>query len=196
MHQVNRKNEQTLYSDAFCATGDICDSNMAMDQAFEDLKVEVFEEVNGESRMRDEVLVLWNAAWAEAKKNHFRRTLYLTAFDTYGFTSGISEITGFLSTLDRAQTYDPTLSATSCITLRNGFAIVDTGGGCTAWRQEFLVDGKPCYMLITDDDGMSHKIAPGEPMMVGVYGEENAEAMAFWTQANGPLGESNPPVFD
>jgi hypothetical protein len=67
-----------------------------------------------------------------------------------------------------------------------GFDIIDTGGGCTAWRREFLLpDGTPVAMVATDTSGISHALEPGEPVMLGVYDREREyeEALACWIQS-------------
>jgi len=75
-----------------------------------------------------------------------------------------------------------------------GFEIVDTGGGCTAWRREFLLpDGTPVTMVATDTDGISHVLEPNEPVMLGVYERDHEfeEALACWTLAG--VGEEPEP---
>lgn len=65
-----------------------------------------------------------------------------------------------------------------------GFYVEQTGGGCTAWRRDFLLNGKPVYMLVTAADDASHELTPFEPIGMGVYSEDG-EAFVNWTQAFG-----------
>lgn len=51
-----------------------------------------------------------------------------------------------------------------------GFFIYQTGGGCTAWRRDFVLeDGRPCYMLVTAGDDATHEIEPEDRVTLGVY---------------------------
>jgi len=52
-----------------------------------------------------------------------------------------------------------------------GFAIHQTGGGCTAWRNESGPDG--AYILLTDVDGCSHDITDDEVVCIGLYDAED-----------------------
>jgi hypothetical protein len=48
-----------------------------------------------------------------------------------------------------------------------GFAIVDTGGNCTAWQKSFD-DGS--FIMLTNEDGDSHELGPDcTPFMLGFY---------------------------
>jgi hypothetical protein len=64
-----------------------------------------------------------------------------------------------------------------------GFEIIDTGGGCTAWRQDFVLeDGRKVFMLLTQE--LSHELDVEEPVEIGVYienPEDGDECLAFWT---------------
>lgn len=58
-----------------------------------------------------------------------------------------------------------------------GFQVVDTGGGCTAWRREFMLEGEPVHMLITAGaDGCNHELTPYGTLTLGVY----ADSGAWW----------------
>ena len=55
-----------------------------------------------------------------------------------------------------------------------GFKVWDTGGGCTAHGQEFMLDGKPVIMLLTD--GNLHHIDDDTlSATVGLYDESMEE---------------------
>jgi len=76
------------------------------------------------------------------------RSLQPTQFGTLAFideASGV-EITGFLSSENSIDQYDPNGPDAGSIPTRYGFKVWQTGGGCTAWRQEFSLDGAPVYM--------------------------------------------------
>lgn len=126
-----------------------------------------------------------------------------TIFGTYAFVdeeSGV-EITGFLNSQNTIDQYIPDQVETLAIPKGYGFDIIDTGGRCTAWHQEFLLDGKKVSMMITDVDGLSHKIEPIDRVLVGLYRIDDAdgtqEAIKIWEQDNFPLDEdSNLPNFD
>jgi hypothetical protein len=79
--------------------------------------------------------------------------------------------------------YNPDVPETERILREYGFTIYGTGGGCTAWRQGFvLADGRTAYMLVTDND-LGHEARPGDTV-VGVYLDDEdwtGEALAYWT---------------
>jgi hypothetical protein len=80
-----------------------------------------------------------------------------------------------------------------------GFSAIGTGGGCTAWHQEFLLeDGQIVHLMITDVTGTTHKISASDRMVVGVYMDEEGCAQTefmTWEQDNFPLDlESNLPA--
>ena len=199
VYQVNKTNRENGYTDATCATGDYCDSNMAMDQALSELGVEVFEDIPGteDHQMKDSVLALWHEAWSMAKKNEFRRELVLTDFGTYGFEKSGVEITGFLTSENTIGQYDPEKESERPIPEMYGFNVAQTGGGCTAWWQDFLLDGKRVHMMLTDDSGMTHKIDPSDRLLVGVYTDgDESDAILCWEQDNFPLdSDQNVPII-
>ena len=49
-----------------------------------------------------------------------------------------------------------------------GFSWFYTGGNCSAWHQDFTLDGKPVFMLISNL-GLSAKREELEPMQIGVF---------------------------
>ena len=53
---------------------------------------------------------------------------------------------------------------------RYGFKIWDTGGGCTAHGQEFLLDGQKVTMLLTDGN-LFHIQEDSTMATVGIYNE-------------------------
>ena len=61
-----------------------------------------------------------------------------------------------------------------------GFTVENTGGGCTAWRRDFvLADGRPCFMRICAD--LSHEFDPGdEDISIGVYLNDTDDAAETW----------------
>jgi len=64
---------------------------------------------------------------------------------------------------------------------RYGFKIWDTGGGCTAHGQEFMLDGKKVIMLLTDGN-LCHIEDDSEMATVGLYDEEMEElpGQIYW----------------
>jgi hypothetical protein len=74
----NQDNVGTMYEDC-CATGNYCDSNMAMLEAFEFVTGSPFrflETLDGSDTQdalsaNEEDCELWNAAWDMAKKNRY-----------------------------------------------------------------------------------------------------------------------------
>ena len=49
-----------------------------------------------------------------------------------------------------------------------GFAIIETGGGCTAWHKELEADAH--IVLTAGDDGASHELGEhGEMFTLGLY---------------------------
>jgi hypothetical protein len=81
MLKVIRENQEhvgTMYEDC-CATGNYCDSNMAMLEAFENTlgrEFQVSYGINGEENLEtlkahDADCELWNTAWDMAKKNRY-----------------------------------------------------------------------------------------------------------------------------
>jgi hypothetical protein len=81
-----------------------------------------------------------------------------------------------------------------------GFTVWGTGGGCTAWRREFELDGLPAYMLITDND-LSHEVKAGDTLVMGVYLNDDelnangANCVALWEQNEGALEDTWPRLF-
>lgn len=59
----NRENKGTEYENC-CASGDFCDSNMAMEEAFNSFGVEV-------DAQNEAFCTLWGSAWQLAKDNDF-----------------------------------------------------------------------------------------------------------------------------
>jgi len=53
---------------------------------------------------------------------------------------------------------------------RYGFKVWDTGGGCTAHGQEFLLDGQPVVMLLTDGN-LCHIDQDSTMATVGIYND-------------------------
>lgn len=53
---------------------------------------------------------------------------------------------------------------------RYGFQVWNTGGGCTAHGQEFLLDGEVVTMLVTDD--LYHIEDDTEKALVGILNKE------------------------
>jgi hypothetical protein len=49
-----------------------------------------------------------------------------------------------------------------------GFEWFYTGGGCSAWHQDFIHEGKPVFMLISNL-GLSAKREELETMQIGVF---------------------------
>lgn len=125
------------------------------------------------------------------------KNLIKTNFGTYGFldeSSGI-EVTGFLNSLNGIDHYDPKDGRTESIPKAYGFKIIETGGGCTAWHQQFILDGRKVYILITNTDGTSHAVAPSDRVWVGVYSHPDDDSICFWEQNNYPLCDDNKPDF-
>lgn len=187
------KNREYGPGSKICASHDYCDANMAMNEAMESLDIAVFDK---EGSISDQATDIWNAAWDIAKANEFRRTLTQTDFGTYAFAKDGVCITGFLNNENSIETYDPA-SGDESIPEGYGFDVLETGGGCTAWHQDFLLEGKKVHMLITDVSGTTHKIYPADNLLIGVYSDDDGCAqneILLWEQANFPLdAESNMP---
>lgn len=69
MREVVARNETSDYDDC-CATGDFCDSNMAMDEAFTKVMGREIELGEGTRQSRADV-DLWGKAWDIAKRMNF-----------------------------------------------------------------------------------------------------------------------------
>lgn len=185
---VRARNVTSRYVDA-CATHDFCDSNMAMLKAYTEL-TEGAEDKFDVSDMTDAHRELWNEAWAIAKKGGFGATPLVPHPDgSFSFDhGGIDIVDPFASECGRFQwsVEEPTFSPA-----HYGFNVVDTGGGCTSWRNDgfMLPDGRPAYMVITDTDGTSHTVGADETMLVGVYAlledADNEESLALWERSRG-----------
>lgn len=122
------------------------------------------------------------------------KVLVPTQFGTLGFIDNDSgvEITGFLSSENSLDQYDPCAPEAGSIPERYGFELWHTGSGCTAWRQAFVLDGARVFMLLTDTDGITGKVGPADRLLVGVYLEDDPdEALLIWEQDNSPLDEDN-----
>jgi hypothetical protein len=187
--KVNEINRGNGYTDSICATGNYCDSNMAMDKALSNLGVD--------QAAKDSVLELWNDAWSLAKKNEFRRELSPTDFGTYAFAKSGIEITGFLTsenTIDQYRPYDQDEGdEESSIPEMYGFSVIKSILGVTGWSQSFFLDGRPVLMVLTDEKFKTHKIGPSDKLLVTIL-SETGEAIMCWHQDNFPLSqEQNPP---
>jgi hypothetical protein len=55
-----------------------------------------------------------------------------------------------------------------------GFEIIETGGGCSAWRKNFTDGG---YVLITCD--ASHEFQDDEGIVIGFYGKDDQQWQLF-----------------
>jgi hypothetical protein len=65
---------------------------------------------------------------------------------------------------------------------QNGFEVISTGGGCTAWSKR-LPAGR--YLMVTDYDGMGHTFDdPQERILVGAYAPDSDPIGSVW---HGPL---------
>ena len=195
IQEIIHKNRTEKYAGNVCATHDHCDANMAMMEAFSNLGVDALSTGDDGSRASDEVLAIWDEASAIAKRNEFRRELHMTDLGTYAFTFNHTEITGFLSGENSIDQYDPRIEDSESIPKGYGFKVTDTGGGCTAWHQPFMLNGKKVHMLITTDQ--THEVAPTDLMIVGVYDDDfGDEGILVWEQAPFPLdAEANVPTF-
>lgn len=58
-----------------------------------------------------------------------------------------------------------------------GFTVWQTGGGCTAHGQTFMLDGKPVVMLLTDGD-LNQVDSDTITATVGLYDENIEDAIA------------------
>lgn len=70
MDEVVLRNETSLYDDC-CATGDFCDSNMAMEEAFQKAFSRDPEVVEPDGANHEADCQLWNAGWDIAKRMNF-----------------------------------------------------------------------------------------------------------------------------
>lgn len=123
-----------------------------------------------------------------------KKQLIETPFGTYGFNLNGVLITGFLNGENTIEQYNPAALESSKTPHDYGFTVVDTGGQCTAWRQDFELRGQPVHMLITDASGMTHAIDPVDRVLIGVY-DQDGKDIKVWEQANWPLTEESPPTF-
>jgi hypothetical protein len=126
------------------------------------------------------------------------KNLITTSFETYAFVQSGVEITGFLSSENTIEQYRSGPDGSDAIPKGYGFSVIDTGGGCTAWCQKFMLNGRVVNMLLTDDGGVTHKIEPTDRMIVGVYKGDDfgQKELMVWEQDNFPLSaESNLPTI-
>jgi hypothetical protein len=63
-----------------------------------------------------------------------------------------------------------------------GFKPTSTGGNCEAWEL-ILPDGSQC--LITDEQGCSRDLEPGEKFILGIYSGENGDELAMYEGVTG-----------
>lgn len=64
-----------------------------------------------------------------------------------------------------------------------GFEVTQTGGGCTAHAQHFLLDGKRVLMLITDGD-LNHIDKDTITATIGLYDEDMVDAISETWEVN------------
>jgi hypothetical protein len=74
-----------------------------------------------------------------------------------------------------------------------GFEVTSTGGGCTAWARDFTLDGRPVYMLLTDEADAALLQEGATSFTVGVYEHGSTETIACWEQAAEGTLEDAPP---
>lgn len=122
------------------------------------------------------------------------KRLIETVFGSFAFRINDTPITGFLTSENTIEQYAPATPGSAKIPQGYGFSVVDTGGKCTAWRQDFELNGQPVYMLITDTSGMTHAVEAADRLLIGVY-DQSDQAIKVWEQANWPLTDDNLPVF-
>jgi hypothetical protein len=123
-----------------------------------------------------------------------KKQLIETLFGTFAFCINDTPITGFLTGENTIEQYGPATPGSAKIPQGYGFSVVDTGGKCTAWRQDFELNGQPVYMVITDTSGMTHAVEAADRLLIGVY-DQSDQAIKVWEQANWPLTDDNLPVF-
>jgi hypothetical protein len=161
---VNRKNDREKDA-GICHSGDACDSNMVMHAAFAHFGIDplgasgLWSEQAG---MHDGTGRLWDAAWNIAKAAHFGLDEELERLEdgTFAFSAGGVEIRWPLASSCGRFAVEPS---------DYGFEVEHTGGGCTAWRRDFVFRGQHVHMLITTTEGDSHEVERGDEIAIGVY---------------------------
>lgn len=143
-------------------------------------------------RQSEELITL---ARGEKLKSKRKKKLHKTDFGTYAFVAFGTEITGFLTGENSIECYHPDIAESEQIPLSYGFEVITAASGCSAWQQTFTLSEKAVVMLITDIGGATHKVAPDQNLLVGLYTVSDGEIIAVWQQANFPLGADDHVVF-
>ncbi len=58
-----------------------------------------------------------------------------------------------------------------------GFVAGSSGGGCEWYTKNFIYQGKPAYLAITDYGGMDLPTSTDETVIAGVYDMEDGEVI-------------------
>lgn len=111
------------------------------------------------------------------------KKLFLNEKGTYSFECDHTDIHNSLISDCGRFYYDSRYKPSESFLIDRGFYISGTGGGCTAWRQEFYLGEKSIYMLITNLN-LSHECENNEEMIFGLFELEEDEPIISWTTKN------------
>jgi hypothetical protein len=93
------------------------------------------------------------------------KELFIDSLGVYFVFEGVEIRDPLLSTCGREEYGN---SKNEHILKDYGFSWFYTGGGCTAWHQDFIYEGKPVFMLISNFY-LSAERENYEPMQIGVF---------------------------
>ena len=104
---------------------------------------------------------------ARAERDSLRKALkkIVDAGDGIATINAVAEARGMLN--------EPTLAFGLA---KVGFAVWESGGGCTAWRVP-LPHG---YILITDAEGASHDVTFADGCLLGIYDNDDQPIAECW----------------
>ena len=111
------------------------------------------------------------------------KKLFLNEKGTYSFVCDHTEIQNSLISDCGRFYYDSRYKPSESFLIDRGFYISETGGGYTAWKQEFYLGDKHIFMLITNFNS-SHECKDNEEMIFELFESKEYESIISWTTKN------------
>jgi hypothetical protein len=108
------------------------------------------------------------------------KRLFLNEKMTYSFVCNHTEIDNPLTSDCGRFYYDSRYKPSETLLTDRGFYIENTGGGCTAWAQSFLLGNREVYIWISNDN-ISHECEDNELMHIGIFDKLDTECIISWT---------------
>ena len=108
------------------------------------------------------------------------KKLFLNEKMSYSFVCNHTEIDNPLTSDCGRFYYDSNYHPSESLLIDRGFSVVSTGGGCTAWGQNFMLGNRPVYLWITNNN-LSHTCENNEEMFLSIFNVQDDECIISWT---------------